>query len=298
VGEARKLTLEEVPVNFQDAPTATRYLGECQICEREHKLDDRELLVHHGHRRPGHGSIVGDCPGVAYPPYERSCELCKEVLAGARVRLASVRERIRGLQAGEITMVTRLRRRMGGSHELETLTLAELGEAQWSRVVRDHVGSLERDAYGLEQHIRHLEKRIADWQLRPISTIEERVLEERGNRAARAAERAAAREARDLRAAHTALKKRQLEERRAAVRREFAEKFRALAASASRGTVDADPLEDRQRAARALAQEMRKKKYSFLYAWELDADDALVTLGLAERVPGMRRPRYRYPLVG
>lgn len=43
--------------------------GECQVCEGWQCMTRDGKMVHHGYRRPGHGSIVGDCFGVGHLPY-------------------------------------------------------------------------------------------------------------------------------------------------------------------------------------------------------------------------------------
>lgn len=49
--------------------------GECQVCARKQCLTGGGALVHHGYRRPGYGSIVGDCFGVGHLPYPKTDEL-------------------------------------------------------------------------------------------------------------------------------------------------------------------------------------------------------------------------------
>jgi hypothetical protein len=49
----------------------------CAFCWQVHAVDKSVLLVHHGYKRPGHGSIVGDCTGVGGLPWERSPEGAK-----------------------------------------------------------------------------------------------------------------------------------------------------------------------------------------------------------------------------
>jgi hypothetical protein len=50
-------------------------LGTCPVCGHIQKLKSAAAgrgLVLHGYQRPGHGFIVGDCPGTGYPPIEAS----------------------------------------------------------------------------------------------------------------------------------------------------------------------------------------------------------------------------------
>lgn len=62
-------------------PEAEAQKGECQVCARKQCLTGGGALVHHGYRRPGYGSIVGDCFGVGHLPYPKTDALEKYVVA-------------------------------------------------------------------------------------------------------------------------------------------------------------------------------------------------------------------------
>lgn len=84
------------------AETATRHVGNCQICEGDQKLLDSRM-VHHGYRRPGDGVIHGDCPGVGEVPYEVSCDLIKSHKTGLEAMLVGFRKRLRDILEGRVT---------------------------------------------------------------------------------------------------------------------------------------------------------------------------------------------------
>ena len=87
----------------------TRFIGNCQICERDQKLHVGRM-VHHGYKRPGDGFILGDCPGVGQDPYEVSCDLVKSYRAGVEGRLANLESYLANLKAGKITYLRELRK--------------------------------------------------------------------------------------------------------------------------------------------------------------------------------------------
>lgn len=45
-------------------------IGHCAICMNEQVVRNG-VMVLHGYQRPGHGYIIGNCFGIAYPPYRR-----------------------------------------------------------------------------------------------------------------------------------------------------------------------------------------------------------------------------------
>lgn len=52
----------------------------CQICGRPTELNSDETIWRHGYRRPGDGTLHGNCGGVNYLPYEQSCARLKEYI--------------------------------------------------------------------------------------------------------------------------------------------------------------------------------------------------------------------------
>lgn len=60
------------PAKVFTARTAT-HTGECGVCERAFTVDPKtNVLALHGFERPGHGYIVGKCPGRGMLPVELS----------------------------------------------------------------------------------------------------------------------------------------------------------------------------------------------------------------------------------
>lgn len=264
-----------------ETETSTRWLGECQICEKEHKLQ-HNALVHHGYARPGHGSIVGDCMGVHYPPFELSCERLKEYRADLAAHSRSQHIRLVHLRAGTIDSITRVKVRGTRSRrtEFETLKKETADPVAWEQAVRYQISEVESDIRHLGREIARVDARVARWEPKPLRSVEEAVRHEDGQRALRAAASAEARAAREAKAAATRAKQAALEARRAAIREGFANEFRAIAASS-------DSDEVKRAAAKEVAHRvMLKKNESALWVGysmgiaTLGCDDALTTLGL------------------
>lgn len=272
--------------------TTTRFLGNCQICEGDQKLLDGRM-VHHGYRRPGHGHIVGDCPGVGEVPYEVSCDLIKSYKAGLENFLAEQEKRLDAIKSGQVTRFTRTQR-VGSSwnRKLETIEYV-LGVTEPHKFA----SALETLKWEVEGQIRQVKfdiercaRRIAAWKPMPIRTVEEEQRKNDEARAARKAERDAARAARLAKQAATKAKQEALAARRKAIREDFETKFRTLAAGS-------ESLDARQHEARELLRELDKTKYrNWLGKWDLECEDAFVALGLAtkEGVNGRGRPYLRW----
>jgi hypothetical protein len=277
------------------ADIATRFLGNCQLCEGDFKLNNENRMVHHGYKRPGHGQIEGDCPGVHKDPYEVSCELIKVELKNTEQSIVYMTAELAKYTAGEVMHFTKTVYKMSFGRIVGLMRLDfAIGVTEfytWQKEYQYRVNEITSEISRAKHRATHYAKRIADWVKKPIRTVEELVAKEQANKAARKAERDAARAARDAKKAATKAKQDALAASRKAIREDFETKIQALAAGSP------ESLKDRQAAARALLNELEKTKYrNWLSKWDLECEDAFVALGLAkaEGVNGRGRPWLRW----
>jgi hypothetical protein len=249
--------------------TATRYVGNCQICEGDQKVQEGRM-VHHGYTRPGDGHTHGSCPGVAEAPYEVSCELLKHYLVGLRDKVANLAKRIDELRSGSVVEIY-----VEGYRRVDLKRKHEEPAATWARIVDNEVRSVEYRRRGYESEVRRVELRIARWATKPVRTFEEEKAKEDAGRAERKAAKDAARAARDAKRAATAAKQEALKARREAAKKDVEDRMTALAA--------APKSDERTLAARAFRQELSSKKFSWLWLHELECGEAGVELGIARR---------------
>jgi hypothetical protein len=140
-----------------------KQIGNCQICERDQKLKQGNM-VHHGYRRPGWGHISGDCPGVKSPPYEVSCDLLKSYKASVEERLGNLEVYLAKLASGEITHLTELKARHG-QHELAEYVAGVSDPWIWAGRVQAKTWSVEADIRRAKYEVERCEKRIDSWKL-------------------------------------------------------------------------------------------------------------------------------------
>jgi hypothetical protein len=276
----------------------TRYVGNCQICEGDQKLHGGRL-VHHGYQRPGHGYIVGDCPGVHEPPYEASCDLLVRHIAGLCGYIERQTDYLARLQGGEIAELY-LEEREGHGRDRRTVQVRVVAgtpdankydisysATRWERALRHAVSETESNLRAAKADIVRCKKRVVAWVEKPIRTVEEEQQKADGLRAERKAAKQAVRDARAAKKAATAAKHEALKAKRAAIRADFDAQFNALAASTA---------PDRKAAAIRLLQQTRKTKFAWLALWDLRCETALRDLGLAtlDGVNGLGRPCVRW----
>lgn len=272
--------------------TSTRYIGNCQICEGDQKLHNGRM-VHHGYQRPGHGTIVGDCPGVGGVPYEVSCDLVKSYKRGVKIQLLILKDRLADLKEGRVSYLTQVERHGSwgtiGQNVVIEFIAGVTEPYRWQRALESATWGVESNVRHCEREIERCERRIAAWKPLPIRTVEEEQVKADGEKAARKAVRDAARAARAAKYAASKAKQEALEAKRAAIRKDFEDKFRALAAGS-------ETLAYRQFEARKLLAELAKKKYRWTSKWELHCEEAFIALELAKQdgVAGHGRPYLRW----
>jgi hypothetical protein len=83
-------------------PRDITHTGTCGICMRNVKMGAAHALVHHGYQRPGDGSILGDCFGVGYEPYELSKRAVEAYAASLQNALPIYEENVRKIRADEL----------------------------------------------------------------------------------------------------------------------------------------------------------------------------------------------------
>lgn len=257
--------------------TVTRYVGNCQICERDQKLH-AGTMVHHGYQRPGHGSIVGDCPGVYAPPYEVSCERLKAYREQVFATLLSVRIHLRRLREGRITRIV-VEPRWRGQTAIEYVA-GVTAPWLWECTVEQEAQSAEYRARRLEREIERCDKRTAAWAPAPIRTLEEETAKLATAKAERAAVVAQQRAERAAKRQATRDKQAALAARREAEKADLRAKFAALATGIA-------PLAERQAEGRTLLRRITTLgKYRWLWLHELGADESMVALGIARWTGG------------
>jgi len=153
--------------------TKTRYIGHCQICEAQFKLNPKagHTMVHHGFKRPGHGFIVGDCMAVGEPAYEQSCEVLKQYTGGLKAKLANAETYLAKLVAGEVTKLLK-EVKVRVTRTVEFVEVSK-GEEGWELLLSNTTHATKQSIRWFQEDIARCEARIAAWKLEPLQTVEE-----------------------------------------------------------------------------------------------------------------------------
>ena len=138
-------------------------VAECQICSRVQKLTPGKKMVHHGYNRPGHGYIVGDCFGVGYQPYELGHDALDDYLPQLERMLDTNEKNLKRFKSGKVKSLSRI----GKDKKVEIITPEHKA---WKTLFDSTIHGLERDIRYIKQDIETVNKRIKNWELKPLPT--------------------------------------------------------------------------------------------------------------------------------
>jgi len=155
-----------------------KLVGECQICQRTHKLRGK-LLVLHGYQRPGHGYITGECPGVGFEPYELSCARCVSFLDWLLKKVETTNARHDSLIQGTASIRVYFDKRYPSNLRLEPTRIADQAreiepqdeEYENLRRQAEHATARKLDRMVLD--VGYYTARVENWKPRPLRTVVE-----------------------------------------------------------------------------------------------------------------------------
>jgi hypothetical protein len=193
------------------------FIGTCQWCFGEYKVNGSRNVVLHGYTRPGHGYTVGNCPGYDHQPFEYAHDLTDQRITMLKEGIAKNERQIKMIDDGKVERIA------NPSYEPETskkwehayryglddenrkthLTPEDRRFGYYLRAFRAQLESDNRFDQGV---VDFLAKEVAAWKKKPIvgldspATGKERYLRgaydpDKAAEAAAAAERKAARDA-------------------------------------------------------------------------------------------------------
>jgi hypothetical protein len=205
---ARKLDEKNgLPATVHGIPARGDYYGTCQACFGEYVVKQattgvnrgKLVVVLHGYQRPGHGYIVGECPGRNEEPFQIAKDVTLKFQRQLTARVRDIESFIKRLRAGEIHELTiEVRdleeRRVWGvwgpkpKMKLVTISRDKPHPIEWGSF-EDHIRRKIRDEEftlrEIEGHLKHIAKMLASWKYQPEALIGSRARAEAVTKAER-----------------------------------------------------------------------------------------------------------------
>ena len=157
------------------APTrtpVTRHFGICQACLGEFHVHSSKMVLH-GYKRPGHGSIEGDCEGVGHPPYELSCELQKTLVVRYKKRIADLKKEVDKLSSPSFKAALMVDDRYDPRLRIYSQIEVMPGDYRWDNKRHSLIANMETAARQMQRDVDRWETMIKDWKVRPVRSFEE-----------------------------------------------------------------------------------------------------------------------------
>jgi hypothetical protein len=175
---ARELALEtlgsydRVEVEKVLAPSKIRDLdntGTCPVCFNNIKLSARSAvpgmpgMVLHGYKRPGHGSVEGNCFGQGWPPFELSPKGTIAYANRLSIHVAMLRDQLSNLSDAT---------QLPDPHSIRAkpITKEESEPRVWALAMERAEEGLKYKINWTEMDITRLEKAASTWKAMPLPT--------------------------------------------------------------------------------------------------------------------------------
>jgi hypothetical protein len=140
----------------KSAPRTRESTGSCPVCFQNIKIKDGRMVLH-GYRRPGHGSTVGNCFGVGYPPFELDVKGTKAFLEEDLVpKYESAKK---GNDLAEADKIDSIPKKNGEIRR---------GDFRWDYELRSYKMYLKQKLEVAEETKKAFEKLVANWKERPL----------------------------------------------------------------------------------------------------------------------------------
>lgn len=144
--------------------------GTCACCFGNFKLwrpQTLKTMVLHGYVRPGHGYIIGNCPGVRFQPYELSCEGTVYMLGLVENAIDNKKAVLEMLATTTELWVRRWDAAAGNS---KSVIMRAIEEPKWSFEAerRNQIAACEYEIEVMERDRATLDAKVKGWVLRPL----------------------------------------------------------------------------------------------------------------------------------
>lgn len=109
------------------------FIGTCQWCFGEYKVNAKKRMFLHGYTRPGYGYTIGQCNGVGHEPFEYSHELTDQRIVILKEEIEKGRKTLALIDSGKVKKVP----------NPHYITPAEMDKKRQSRFFREPEENLE-----------------------------------------------------------------------------------------------------------------------------------------------------------
>lgn len=162
------------------------YIGTCQWCDGEFKVNANGLMVLHGYQRPGYGYTLGNCTGYRQPPFEYDHKLMEVRIADLKKHNSNMAAQIKKIDGGTLEKIPnpnfvppndpRRTPRWGGldPYEGDYNSLFEFprGHKHFDQTVRHLRARLVADIAWNENTIAYLTEKVKNWTRKDIPGLD------------------------------------------------------------------------------------------------------------------------------
>ena len=154
------------------------FIGTCQWCFGEYKVNPRRQVVLHGYQRPGYGHTVGNCQGYNHAPFDDAHDLTDKRIVLLKEEIDKLNSQIKMIDSGKVKKLKnphflaandprRSDRWFRASEQSDTEYYTP-EHREFPRYLRTLRANLESEAKYIGDIVTYLEEQVANWTKKPI----------------------------------------------------------------------------------------------------------------------------------
>lgn len=159
------------------------FIGTCQWCFGEYKVNAKKRIFLHGYTRPGYGYTIGQCNGVGHEPYEYSHELTDKRIVVLKEEIEKSKKTLKLIDEGKINKVPnpgyltdaeleKKRKTRFFREPTENLEYFPRGHSRFEGVLRQFRANVANHLSYDQRTLAQFEKMLAEWKPGVISGID------------------------------------------------------------------------------------------------------------------------------
>jgi hypothetical protein len=160
--EVERAKAKTPPRSRENTGTCPACFGNFKLVPRTKRGRDKTMpgMTLHGYKRPGRGTIHGNCLGQDWPPFELSPEGTLAFIDALERSQERLQGHLKRLQQGEVSSLPTTMNRMVDQD-------AVAGEV-WKRLLEREVSTTESQIHMLEGDLKRLQQHVSTWKQEPL----------------------------------------------------------------------------------------------------------------------------------
>lgn len=142
--------------NDENMGTCPCCFGTFKLTAKTRKGKDKTMpgMVLHGYKRPGTGTVQGNCIGQDWPPFELSREGTDMLVKSLEESIKGSETNLRNLQTGKVETI----------YDLHRKKKVTKGDPEWEKTLKEEIEGVEHHIRTLDSMLKICQKNLVGWK--------------------------------------------------------------------------------------------------------------------------------------